>query len=99
MTVFIAQPGQESQVGYLRFRFPNTRFRLFILDFVLLDSVFLYLINRNHIAPQLSLTNVVAFNYLLRSQIFVSDDRQLRAVHLILDYEPLSKGRKRYQGE
>ena len=29
-------------------------------------------------------------NYLLRSQIFVSDDGQLRAVHLILDYEPLS---------
>ena len=30
-------------------------------------------------------------NYLLRSQIFVHDDRQLQAVHLILDYEPLSK--------
>ena len=29
-------------------------------------------------------------NYLLRSQIFVNDDGQLRAVHLILDYEPLS---------
>ena len=29
-------------------------------------------------------------NYLLRSQIFVSDDGKLQAVHLILDYEPLS---------
>ena len=29
-------------------------------------------------------------NYLLRSQIFVSDDGQLRVVHLILDYKPLS---------
>ena len=29
-------------------------------------------------------------NYLLRSQIFVNNNRQLRAVHLILDYEPLS---------
>ena len=29
-------------------------------------------------------------NYLLRSQIFVNNNRQLRAIHLILDYEPLS---------
>ena len=29
-------------------------------------------------------------NYLLRSQIFVNNNRQLRAFHLILDYEPLS---------
>ena len=29
-------------------------------------------------------------NYLLRSQIFVHDDGQLRVAHLILDYEPLS---------
>ena len=28
---------------------------------------------------------------MLRFQIFVHDDGQLRAVHLILDYEPLSK--------
>jgi len=26
----------------------------------------------------------------LRSEVFVSGDRQLRAVHLILDFEPLS---------
>ena len=52
--------------------------------------VFLYLIGRNHVSPRLSLTNVAALNYLLRSQIFVSDDRQLWAVHLILDYKPLS---------
>ena len=30
-------------------------------------------------------------NYLLRSQIFVNNDVQLRAAHLILDYEPLSR--------
>ena len=30
-------------------------------------------------------------NYLLRSQIFVNNDGQLRATHLILDYEPLSR--------
>ena len=30
-------------------------------------------------------------NYLLRSEIFVSADRQLQAIHLILDFEPISK--------
>ena len=33
--------------------------------------------------------NVPALNYLLRSQIFVNNDRQLCAVHLILDFEPI----------
>ena len=41
--------------------------------------------------PRLSLINVLALNYLLRSQIFVNDDGQLCAANLILDYEPLSK--------
>ena len=40
---------------------------------------------------KLSLINVPALNYLLRSQIFVNDDGQLRAVHLILDLEPISR--------
>ena len=34
---------------------------------------------------------MLALNYLLRSQIFVNDDGQLRAAHLILDYEPISR--------
>ena len=42
-------------------------------------------------APRLSFTNVTALNYLLRSEIFVSEDRQLRAVHLILDFQPISE--------
>ena len=41
--------------------------------------------------PRLSHTNVVGLNYLLRSEIFVSEDRQLQAVHLILDFEPISR--------
>ena len=41
--------------------------------------------------PKLSLINVPALNYLLRSEIFVNDDRQLRAVYLILDFEPISR--------
>ena len=34
---------------------------------------------------------MLALNYLLRSQIFVNDDGQLRVAHLILDYEPISR--------
>ena len=102
MTDFLAQLSQESQVGYLRFRFPNIRFKLFILGFVLLYIflqwtlsfwlclVLLCLTDKNHVSPRLSLTNVAALNYLLRSRIFVNGDGQLRVVHLILDYEPLS---------
>ena len=33
--------------------------------------------NKNHVAPRLSFTNVQALNYLLRSEIFVSEDGQL----------------------
>ena len=47
--------------------------------------------DKRHIVLRLSLTNVEALNYLLRSEIFVSEDRQLRAIHLILDFEPISK--------
>ena len=47
--------------------------------------------NRRHVAPRLSHINIAALNYVLRSEIFVSEDRQLRAIHLILDFEPISK--------
>ena len=35
------------------------------------------LTDKRHVALKLSLTNVAALNYLLRSEIFVSEDRQL----------------------
>ena len=41
--------------------------------------------------PKLSLINVPTLNYLLWSQIFVNNDGQLRAIHLILDFEPISR--------
>ena len=47
--------------------------------------------DKNHVASRLSFIDVQALNYLLRSEIFVSEDGQLRAIHLILDYEPLSR--------
>ena len=40
---------------------------------------------------KLSLINVPAFNYLLRSEVFVSEDGQLRVAPMILDYEPISR--------
>ena len=55
-------------------------------------ALFLVVIaDRRHVIPRLRFTNVVALNYLLRSEIFVSEDRQLQAVHLILDFEPISR--------
>ena len=48
-------------------------------------------VDKKQVAPQISLTNVTALNYLLRSEIFVSEDRHLRAIYLVLDFEPLSK--------
>ena len=35
MTISLAQPSLESQVGYLRFMFSNIRFKLFVLGLAL----------------------------------------------------------------
>ena len=35
--------------------------------------------------------NVPALNYLLRSEIYVTEDGQLRAAYLVLGYQPLSR--------
>ena len=51
----------------------------------------LFIADKRLVNPQLSHINVAGLNYLLRSEIFVSEDRQLRAVHLILDFEPISR--------
>ena len=52
---------------------------------------FFCLTDKTYTNPKLSLINVPALNYLLRSKIFVNDDGQLCAIHLILDYEPISR--------
>ena len=41
-------------------------------------------------APNLSFVNIPDLNRVLRSEVFVSEDKQLRAVYLILDFKPLS---------
>ena len=47
--------------------------------------------DKNHVALWLSLVNVPGLNKLLKSEICTSEDRKLRAAHLILNYEPLSR--------
>ena len=51
----------------------------------------MYIADRRLVNPRLSHTNIVGLNYLLRSEIFISEDHQLQAVHLILDFEPISR--------
>ena len=51
----------------------------------------LFIVDRRLVNPRLSHTNVVGLNYLLQSEIFVNEDRQLQAIHLILDFEPISR--------
>ena len=46
---------------------------------------------RSRTSPRLSLVNVPALNFLLRSEIFVSEDGQLQSAPLILDYVPLTR--------
>ena len=84
-----------------RFRFFNPNHVIISLSFcflMMMDFNFLTMffslaifIDKRHIAPKLNHTNDAALNYLLRSEIFVSEDRQLRTVHLILDFEPISE--------
>ena len=54
------------------------------------DITLLFFADKEQTTPRISLVNVQALNYLLRFEVFVSEDGQLRAAHLILDYEPLS---------
>ena len=58
------------------------------LTMVLSSDVF---VDKRHVISRLSLVNVPGLNKLLRSDVFISEDRQLRVVHLILDFEPLSR--------
>ena len=60
-------------------------------DFLTVFCFLAMFVDKNQVASRLSFTNVAALNYLLRPEIFVSKDRQLRAVHLILEFEPILK--------
>ena len=58
-------------------------------DFLTVLYFSVMLANKNQVAPQLSFSNITALNFLLRSEIFVSEDGQLRVVHLILEFDPI----------
>ena len=40
-------------------------------------------------APNINFVNVADLNKVLKSEVFVSEDKQLRAIHLILNFQPL----------
>ena len=50
----------------------------------------IFFADKRHVAPNRNLVNFAGLNKVLRSEVFVSEDRKLRAVHLILDLKPLS---------
>ena len=61
------------------------------MDFVNLTVVYSsdVFANKAHVAPRLSLVNIATLNKVLQSEIFVSEDGQLWAIHLVLDFKPL----------
>ena len=73
----------------LCFNILPSRIRVFI-DLTIISSSDVF-IDKNHVAPRLSFVNVLGLNKVLKSNIFISEDRQLRSAHLILEYEPLSR--------
>ena len=50
----------------------------------------MFFADRSHTTPKLSLVNTLGLNKLLKSEVFISEDGQLWAAHLILDYKPIS---------
>ena len=82
----------EGDLAFLAFFFFSFRpFLLMIFVKLTMISFSNISADKDHISLKLSHTNVQALNYLLRSEIFVSENGKLRAAPLILDYEPLSR--------
>ena len=50
----------------------------------------LFFADKRYVAPNLNFVNVLDLSKVLRFEVFVSEDRKLRAVHLILNFKPLS---------
>ena len=63
---------------------------IIVFIFLIITSSSAVFANKNHIASRLNHVNIPGLNKLPRSEIFISEDEQLRAAHLILDYELLS---------
>ena len=53
----------------------------------------LFSIDKRYVAPNLNFVNIPDLNKVLRSKVSVSEDRKPIAVHLILDFKPMSERR------
>ena len=49
----------------------------------------MFSVDKRYMAPNLNIVDVPDLNRLLRSMVFMSKEKQLKAVHLILDFKPL----------
>ena len=45
--------------------------------------------DKRYVAPNINFVNVADLNKVLKSEVFMSEDKQLRAIHLILNFQPL----------
>ena len=75
----------------IEFSFPYYNFSFDYLPPRTKVNLLLGFADKERTCPWLSLVNVQALNFPLMSEIFMSEDGQLRAAPLILDYEPLSR--------
>ena len=53
----------------------------------------LFSVDKRYMAPNLNFVNIPDLNRVLRSEVFVSEDRKPIAIHLILDFKPMSERR------
>ena len=50
---------------------------------------FFFFVHKRYVTSNLNFVNVPNLNRVLRSEVFVSEDRKLRVVHLVIDFKPL----------
>ena len=60
---------------------------IYIYFFVFLNGF----VDKNVAIPNFSLVNQLSLDKILKAEVFVHSDGQLRAAHLILSYTPISK--------
>ena len=53
----------------------------------------LFSVDKRYMASNLNFVNIPDLNKVLRSEVFVSEDKKPIAVHLILDFKPMSERR------
>ena len=52
-------------------------------------------VDKNVAIPNFSLVNQLSLDMILKADVFVHSDGQLRAAHVILSYTPISKASRR----